>query len=359
MGFSEQFVGIDMKNLIGSPLSAATQASIYLAHSTAEFIDEVGFEADGAARRVQFRYQSAVPDTDGHVQLQEMQVELPLLSVVPIPNLQIDEVRLHFDMEIKHYEKNEAGRNAEAGVSGGAGFGPAKVTVTGNVSSHGANTRSSDNSAKYEMHISASNHGIPEGLARVLDIMAAQVSPAILGSRPVDADGNELDEADRALYQQLRDLRARGAGLERAARIAAELFESRMKALEELGQSIHRAARFEVRRAAREDDAVLQDIEDSLQSLRGNLPEAVRVAADPLLGGGEVPSLYDYLTVRWFAPYTGEREAAAAKQLDRLFAGAVQAYRQVTELQAGLEENRLQCGALLLGRHTSYDKQED
>lgn len=359
MGLSEQFVGIDMNNLIGSPLSAATQASIYLAHSTADFIDRVGFGTDGTARRVQFRYQSAQSEPEGHLSRQELQVELPLLSVVPIPNLQIDEVRVCFDMEVKHYEKTGTGRTAAAGTSGGAGFGPAKIAISGNVSSHSQNTRSSDNSAKYEMHITASNHGIPEGLARVLDIMASQMAPMVLGTRLVDESGRELDQSRRDLYQRLRELRDEGARLEQAAQVAGELLESRLKALEEQGRVIRDASLFEARRTAQGDNAaLLQEIEDSWEHFRDHLITAVQLAADPLLCSIETPPIGDYLPLRWFAPFTGERETAVTDRLELLFAGAVKARRHAVSLQIQLEENRFRRAELLLGEAADHDNKE-
>lgn len=38
---SEQFAGLDMENLIGSPLNAAAKAQIQLASDTAEFLEEM------------------------------------------------------------------------------------------------------------------------------------------------------------------------------------------------------------------------------------------------------------------------------------------------------------------------------
>lgn len=355
MGLSEQFVGIDMKNLIGSPLGAAAQASIFLAHSTAEFINQVGFDTDGTARQVSFQYHQAVPDTDGHLHRQEMRVELPLLSVVPIPNLQIDEVRVLFDMEVKHYEKNEAGRHTEAGASGGAGFGPAKVAITGNISSHSANTRSSDNSAKYEMRITASNHGVPEGLARVLDVMASQVAAVPLSSRPVDESGNELDESRRALYQRLRDMRAQGLRLEQAVQIGRQLFEGRMNTLEKRGRGVYAASRFEAQRR----QIPLQEIEECWDRFQHHLMETVCIAASPVMPDQVAYSLSDYLPLQWLASFTDEKQVAVVKQLHELFDQAVQAYRQYIDIQAELEENHQRCGGLLLQENRISNKSED
>lgn len=44
MPIGSQFTGLDMKELIGGPLSAAADTSVQLAQSTAEFINDVGFD---------------------------------------------------------------------------------------------------------------------------------------------------------------------------------------------------------------------------------------------------------------------------------------------------------------------------
>ena len=64
------------------------------------------------------------------------------------------------------------------------GFGPfkASVTVSGSVSSHKENTRSSDNSAKYHVEVHAVDDGMPEGLARVMDILQSAVAPRKVGA---------------------------------------------------------------------------------------------------------------------------------------------------------------------------------
>jgi len=64
-----------------------------------------------------------------------------------------------------------------ADASVGYGCFSLKVHVEGSVSSHKENTRSSDNSAKYHVEVHAEDRGMPEGLARVLDIMQQAITP--------------------------------------------------------------------------------------------------------------------------------------------------------------------------------------
>ena len=161
MAVSNQFSGLDMKNLIGAPLTAAADASVQLAQSTADFINRVGFDEEGKVRNVDFGYEKKVNNEDGTTDVQEMKVHVPILSIVPIPNLQVDQVGITFDMEVKESEQSETSTDASAAVSGSGSIFGFKVSVSGSVSSHSSNTRSSDNSAKYHVDVSATNHGTP------------------------------------------------------------------------------------------------------------------------------------------------------------------------------------------------------
>jgi len=207
MAIAEQFSGLEMDKLIGAPLAAAADASMNLANSTAEFINRVGFDDKGNVRNVAFKYQKRSVNEDGTSNLDEMKVDVPILAIVPIPNLQVDEVNILFDMEVKQSEKKDTSLDVGATVTGSLGIGPIKVSVTGNVSVHSNNTRSSDNSAKYHVDVRASNHGIPEGLARVLDMMAANIAPSLVGSTVKDANGQDLSEAARVKAENLKALR--------------------------------------------------------------------------------------------------------------------------------------------------------
>lgn len=208
MAIAEQFAGLNMAHLIGAPLKAAADASTQLANSTADFIEKVGFDNEGKVRNVIFGYQSRSMNEDGSSNLDEMKVAVPMLAIVPIPNLQVDEVNVLFDMEVKQSEKKESGFDMGASLSGSARLGFIKVNVTGSVSAHQSNTRSSDNSAKYHVDVRATNHGIPEGLARVLDMMAANVAPMLAGSTLKDENGQELSSQAKAKAEQLKTLRS-------------------------------------------------------------------------------------------------------------------------------------------------------
>lgn len=213
VSMSDQFQGLPMDSLIGGPLTAATKAQVTLAQSTADFINTVGFDpardndgnlvpGRGSVRYVEFEFmrpvekQFAASDavaaaggqpakpamparTETHNEL--VLLKVPMLSIVPVPNLQVDRVEVTFDMEVSSSDEHKDSKDLEVGwdVKIGAKFGPITIDarITGKVATHQENTRKSDNSAKYHVSVLATNHGMPEGLQRVWDIMDRSVRP--------------------------------------------------------------------------------------------------------------------------------------------------------------------------------------
>lgn len=265
MAIAEQFAGLDMENLIGGPLSAAADASSQLANSTADFINKVGFDKDGKVRTVAFAYQKRSMNEDGTSNLDEMKVDVPMLAIVPIPNLQVDEVNILFDMEVKQSEKSEKAMDLGASISGTVNLGIVKVSVTGSVSAHSSNTRSSDNSAKYHVDVRATNHGTPEGLARVLDMMAANVAPMLVGSTIKDANGQSLSEQARIKAENLKALRQEISQIENRLSAAQDGLDTVIVQLKKVGTSQRNAYQGTITRLINAVDikTIEKEIEDA------------------------------------------------------------------------------------------------
>jgi hypothetical protein len=196
----DQFKGLPMADLIGSPLLAACDAQVKLANASAEFIKVVGFtppDKDGNSdvRNVKFVFDRPVPlDSNAAAgaanQTERVELDVPLLAIINVPALAINSVDVVFDMEVKNSETTKESFDAAAKMSADAsvGWGPfsLKVHVEGSVSSHKENTRSTDQSAKYHVEVHARDNGMPEGLARVMDIIQSSVAPKSI-SAPSDS----------------------------------------------------------------------------------------------------------------------------------------------------------------------------
>jgi hypothetical protein len=193
VNMSSQFKGLPMGDLIGGPLTAACDSQIKLARATADFIQTIGFlppdqGGNQATRTATFRFKRPVDappapagQPAGPIHEEEVELVVPLLALVKVPALSITTVDISFDMEVKSsfssHESTDMSASASADMKFGWGCFSATVHIQGSVASHKDQTRSSDNSAKYHVEVKAEDKGMPEGMARVLDILQSAVAP--------------------------------------------------------------------------------------------------------------------------------------------------------------------------------------
>lgn len=199
-----EFSGLPIGELIGGPLTAACDAQVKLAMATANFINTVGFDPETKqTRQMDFSFwrpaRSGGELASGEAQIEKVTLSVPFLALVNIPALKVKSVDIIFDMEVKSAESSKDSFKAEAGleVTAGGGIGPVNfsATVKGSVSTAKEHTRSTDKSAKYHVEVHALDEGMPEGLARVLDIMQSAIAPVAVGKAEKAAPGAALPPA--------------------------------------------------------------------------------------------------------------------------------------------------------------------
>lgn len=223
---ANQFKGLPMGDLIGGPLMAACDAQVRLANATATFIQQVGFVPPPGAdladatydpttfdvRTVSFKFNRPSLSKDivspGEVNpMETVELDVPLLAIVKIPALSIDLVDITFDMEVKSTETTEdtSAKSGSVKSEASVGWGPfaASVSIEGSVSSSQKNTRTTDQSAKYHVQVTARDTGMPEGLARVLDLMNSAIAPTAI-TQPVGSPPLVADDSDDGAGSQRR-----------------------------------------------------------------------------------------------------------------------------------------------------------
>ena len=191
INMGDQFRGLPMGDLIGGPLMAACDAQIRLANATAQFIQVVGFVPKTGAQPV-----------NGIMPTETVSLTVPLLAIVKVPALAIDTVDITFDMEVKNSESEKSSEDKTGSFSADAsvnyGIFSLKVHVEGSVATHQENTRSTDQTAKYHVEVHAADKGMPEGLARVLDIMNTAIAPKSVVAAPAPTPAADPAQHDLA-----------------------------------------------------------------------------------------------------------------------------------------------------------------
>lgn len=196
-------------NIIGGPLKAAIEAQALAARSTLEFIQLMGFTntnlaelnptitnnsipstpaAFGATRTITFTY--TVHDDDGAGGSREVSLTVPILTILPIPYLRIDEMTIDFTAKITEETKKDYSgtTNVDFSYGGGATIGggtpawilPVNVGFKGSLSTKHSST--SSRSSRYQteatmnVHVRAVQDDMPGGLAKVLHLLEQAVT---------------------------------------------------------------------------------------------------------------------------------------------------------------------------------------
>jgi hypothetical protein len=191
----KDFQGLPIQALIVDPLVASAKGQRDLAMVTLDFINEFGFEEDKDTKQLKARTVDVEIERliEGKTKPLIQTLKMPLIAMVTIPNLSIQDVEIDFTMEVKsHTEKHsESGDKQVDGttstVSGGASGSFWGVsfhadashghTHTGTVTSKSSNTRTTDFSAKYDIKVSAQQNPPAEGMSRFTQMLASAMEP--------------------------------------------------------------------------------------------------------------------------------------------------------------------------------------
>lgn len=193
--------------LLSAPLTAAIEAQALAAHTTADFLTKVtlaeDINGDLEAVMVQFSYTSTVPDPQnpGQTVPKDFTLSVPLMAITQLPYLRINDLSVDFEFKIRDVQsvatRMKLANETTAAVSNKtnvdssirAGFGrflsfggtvksetEMRFTATASAAYQRAERHETDRSATYKMHMNAVQDPIPEGMRRVLEIMANAVS---------------------------------------------------------------------------------------------------------------------------------------------------------------------------------------
>lgn len=196
---AQQFAGLPIEDLIVSPLVGMAKGQAKLNDVTWKYISEVAFEpvdaSDASNKKVKTRFLDVQlnryvtnPET-GAQELQQINSMVPMLPLVPLPSLAITSADIEFTMEVKQSEQSKDSSDSAASLSASAsgGFWGMKysVSMSGSVSTHKENTRSTDNSAKYNVKVHAEQLPATEGMLKLSDMLNMMMEPSVV-SQAVD-----------------------------------------------------------------------------------------------------------------------------------------------------------------------------
>lgn len=190
MSYANKILGsIPYGTLIGAPMTAAVEAQALAAQTSVDFIRSIGFEATddttsfGPVRQVEFTYSQR--DVESGLD-RTVTLNVPLLTIVPIPYLRIDDMTIDFTSKIteemiRNTERNSSTQlDASLSIDYKQFLSPVKVGFKASVSHKHSSSASTSNRYKTEhtinINVRAVQDDIPAGMNRVLDILESAIA---------------------------------------------------------------------------------------------------------------------------------------------------------------------------------------
>jgi hypothetical protein len=197
VSMAKQFSGLPMKELIGAPLVAAAQANNMMAVTQTKFLLETCFVLNKQGEKeiykpimINMTLTRPVINSDGSkADSVETDFNLPLLTIIPLNSLAVDEVNVSFEMEVKSsFATNKSADSARENkdvnsISQKILDNHLSVELSGAVAaseksnSNDSSSFKKSNSAKYEINAHAGQIPLPIGVLTIIDTFSKSMAP--------------------------------------------------------------------------------------------------------------------------------------------------------------------------------------
>ena len=172
---------IPFGSMIGGPLKACIEAQAMAAQTSWQFIQEVGLNTNPETGKKEVVNVSFQFMQNGHM----AQLNVPLLTIVPIPYIAIQDIDINFKANISASSSNVSEQSSSSDFSGnleaggGIKVGPfhmdAKMNASYSSKKDSKATQDSKYSVEYTMDVAvkAGQESMPAGLAKVLELLGS------------------------------------------------------------------------------------------------------------------------------------------------------------------------------------------
>jgi hypothetical protein len=162
-----EFASLPLDSIIGGAIKAVVNGQAIASQTSLNFINQIKGDS------VEFKtsiLENGVP--------KDYTIKVPTLSVVQVPALRIDSFTTHFTYEIRSVEQTSKNTEEEANVAFGLPKflqGLASLDIKGGITHKSTSESTVNRSGTLDITVHASEAAMPEGLARVLSLMARAV----------------------------------------------------------------------------------------------------------------------------------------------------------------------------------------
>lgn len=176
--FVSELNNIDFRKMIGGPLQAVIDAQVASSIATVNFINSVGFTTDPTTNKkelvmVDFSHERKDVKEDGTETSKQIAVKVPLLAMLPIPSLRIEQAVIDFNVKLNSVASasvsDELGIKAEVG----GGFGPINFKVSASYQRKTSSNVEVKKEYALNVNVKVSQDEIPPGLEKLLNLLSA------------------------------------------------------------------------------------------------------------------------------------------------------------------------------------------
>lgn len=181
---TDQFAGLPLGLLICTPIIEVAKGQAELCRVYLEYVFKLAY-VNGDAKKGQlnmitFNLNRPVTDGQGNLSQQAIQVNAPLLSLVPVPAFTMQEATVQFTMELKEQVVDKSDSGTSVTTETGMSFWGFNAKLTGNVTTNSSHARTTDQSAKYDIYARASQQAPAEGMAKLTTVFASVIEPIVV-----------------------------------------------------------------------------------------------------------------------------------------------------------------------------------
>ena len=182
---AQKFAGLPLGVLVCGPIIEVAQGQAELCKVYLDYVFKLAWKdgkQDGEVNMIKFTLNRPVTDNTGNISQQAVEVNAPLLSLVPIPAFTMEEATVAFTMEVKDTSVDTSSNTETGTVTAGFSRWGFTSKVTGSVTNSSTHSRTSDQSAKYDITARAIQQPPAEGMSRLNQIFASVIEPINVGS---------------------------------------------------------------------------------------------------------------------------------------------------------------------------------
>lgn len=187
---------IPLDDLVYAPLHALAQSGHRLRAQIVDAIKSMGTSKQSGQEEtihlnnINIAYDQLHPEEEGY-SVDSLQVQVPLLSIVPVTNLNVEKAEIDFSTEIKAVNNEETG---ETNIS-------ARICAP--------SQRDSDFLPKVSYKLQISSIPATEGLLRLTDALSSSQVAKKMDSRPVAISGDLGSDDQRNMLLKTKKLKAK------------------------------------------------------------------------------------------------------------------------------------------------------